>query len=80
MDLSFEAGWTNAVKTLGRTIRDRRLELLLTQTQVAGAIGIGQVSYGQIERGVVGARLVHLLRIAHALNTTVSKLMDGVKL
>ena len=52
---------------LGRLIRAKRKSERLRQDDTAGAIGMSDVSLGQLERGAPGARLDKTLRVLHAL-------------
>lgn len=53
-------------KALGSLLRERRLELNLTQREVAQRLEIGEVRYGDYERGVhepSASRLLDILRV-----------------
>ncbi|RAH95795.1 transcriptional regulator [Acuticoccus sediminis] len=54
-------------RQLGATIQRRRKALGLTQTDLAGTVGLGQATISEIERGE-GARLESLMRIVVALD------------
>lgn len=57
-------------------IRARRLALCLTQRQVAAAAGLHTNTYARMERGEVSPKLATLDRLAAALRTTPSRLVD----
>lgn len=61
-----------------RNLRARRLELELTQVELAGAIGAPQSYVSAIERGRICPNLTSLATIAEALDTTPSALISSV--
>ena len=67
-------------RRIGENIRRRRRDdLRLTQEQLAEAAGGYESGYiGEIERAVKQPSLGLLLRIAQALDTSVSRLLEGV--
>ena len=58
----------------GRRIRDRRLALGLTQTQLADILGVHQPALSYWEKGVSAPRDDHKVKLAGALATTVHDL------
>ena len=60
--------------SLGIAIAERRKQKGLTQGQLAGILGISQVSLSQIENGLIAPKLVRLQDIADALSCTVADL------
>lgn len=80
LDLATATGIANARAKLGKNIRARRLELGLTQTDVALACDVGQTSVGVAEGGKYSPKLAQLLMVARALKTTASDLLHGVRL
>lgn len=65
--------------SLGNAIRTRRLELGLTQEQVAErADGIDANYFGRIERGEKNVSVALLVSVARALETSASELLEGV--
>lgn len=61
--------------SLGKRIRERRLQLKLTQSGLAEQIGIDPETVSRIERGTVLPGLLRLEEIATALKTGVSGLL-----
>ena len=62
--------------SVGERIRERRKVIGYTQKELAEKSGIATVSVQQYERGVRQPRLEQLRRIALALDTTVSELVE----
>jgi transcriptional regulator with XRE-family HTH domain len=63
---------------LGRRIRERRLELGLSQSDVATRAGISVGKISELENGRSGSRgptLARLYQVAGALNTPISELL-----
>lgn len=58
-----------------KNVKDRRLELGLTQVQMAERLGITQPGYAAIEAGKREPGLNQILRLAAALNTTAHDLI-----
>ena len=63
--------------SLGRMIRDRRMELGITQYELADTVGITQAMLCQVERGTKQPSLIVGLAIADALRCTVYDLIGG---
>lgn len=61
---------------LGCAIRDQRKVLGLSQEALADAAGIDRAHMGKIERGERNATLLNVIRIAGALGTSASVLLD----
>lgn len=57
-------------------LRERRIELGLTQLQVAQSSGLAESAYQRYERGESEPRVTAAIRLARALNTTVEKIYD----
>lgn len=67
-------------ETLGRRIRERRLELGLTQAQLAErSAGIEPNYVGRVERGEKNISVALLVAVGRALDTTASSLLEGVE-
>lgn len=66
--------------SLGVTIRDLRLKAGLSQEAFADEVGIDRSYIGGIERGEHNVALINLLKIASALNMTLSQLSNKAKL
>ena len=65
---------------IGKRIKERRLELKLTQEALSEAAGIGIQHMSKIENGNTKLSLPCLIALANALNTTVDYfLMDNIK-
>ena len=64
------------METLGLRVKNTRLERQLSQTQLADKIGISYMNIANLETGrVTNPR--YLSKLAEALQTTVSYLVDG---
>lgn len=63
--------------SLGRMIRDRRMELGITQRELAETVGITQAMLCQVERGTKQPSMIVGLAIADALRCTVYDLIGG---
>jgi transcriptional regulator with XRE-family HTH domain len=66
--------------SLGIAIRDLRLKAGLSQEAFADEVGIDRSYIGGIERGEHNVALVNLLKIAAALNMSLSQLTLKAKL
>jgi transcriptional regulator with XRE-family HTH domain len=64
--------------TFTTNLRNRRLELGLSQEAAAMAAAMDQSQYSRIERGEVDPSIRTLRRIAHAVDSTPSELLRGV--
>jgi HTH-type transcriptional regulator/antitoxin HipB len=60
------------VQELGKTIRAARVQLRLTQEELAAAAGVGERFLSEIERGKATARFDTILRVLDALGLTIS--------
>ena len=71
------------VKTLqkfGENVRRLRIESDLSQEALAERCGLHRTYVGSIERGERNVAMVNILKIAHALNTSIAELFTGVEL
>jgi len=64
---------------VGDAIRARRLELSLTQAEVAEQAGLDSDYFGRIERGEKNVSVARLVHVAAALGTSASDLLAGVQ-
>ncbi|MDO5299926.1 MAG: helix-turn-helix transcriptional regulator [Clostridia bacterium] len=64
-------------KTIGRNIRDARMEANLTQEQTAERLRISQLHFGRLERGERPASLEQIAQIAHVLGVPTASLLNG---
>lgn len=64
-------------KTIGRNIREARMEANLTQEQTAEQLRISQLHFGRLERGERPASLEQIAQIAHVLGVPVASLLNG---
>lgn len=64
-----------ALVAFGAAVRIMRTEKEMSQEELAHTSGIDRSYLGAIERGDQNPGLLHLLRIADALNTSVGDLM-----
>jgi transcriptional regulator with XRE-family HTH domain len=67
------------LRTLTTNLRSRRAELALSQEAVAAEASMDQSQYSRIERGEVDPSIRTLTRVARALQTTPSALLQGIK-
>lgn len=65
-------------KILGEHVRSLRLALGFSQEDLAEASGLHRTYIGSIERGERNVSLENIVKIAHALKTTPSNLLDGI--
>lgn len=63
----------------GQRLRDRRLELGLSQEALAEAAGLHRNYVGSVERGERNIALVNILRIAGALGVDPAELVAGLE-
>lgn len=63
--------------SLGSMIRDRRMELGITQRELADTVGITQAMLCQVERGTKQPSMIVGVAIADALRCTVYDLIGG---
>ena len=66
------------LKKLGNKIRFLRHQKQLTQEQLAELTDLHRTYIGGIERGERNVSLINLIRIAKALNITVSKMLEDI--
>jgi transcriptional regulator with XRE-family HTH domain len=66
-------------RVLGKAIRTRRLELLLSQEKLAEKAELHWTYIGGIERGERNVSLLNIVRIAKALGVAPSDLLKEVK-
>lgn len=57
----------HSTEDIGRLIRERRVELSLTQEQVAGIVGVNRRVLGELERGKPTVRLEIMVDVVRAL-------------
>ncbi len=67
----------NENKSLGNVVRRRRIELDLTQQELAERSGITQAHISRIERGEYNTSSVTICKLAKALNIPVAKLLEA---
>lgn len=70
---------TRLLVLLGAAIRDRRQSLNLSQEALAEAADFDRTYISLLERGRRNPSLSNLCRLAVALNTTPSKLLQGIE-
>lgn len=66
---------TQALKELGRNIREKREEKGLTQIEVAEKAELDRNYIGMVERGERNPSYLSLIKIAKGLNITVDQLI-----
>jgi XRE family transcriptional regulator, regulator of sulfur utilization len=69
---------SRTLKTLGRRIRERRKKAGLSQEKLGEITGLHRNLIGLIERGETNPTTMNLQKVAKALGTTMSDLLDGL--
>jgi len=69
----------NALQLLGSRIRERRLALGVSQEKFAQIAGLHRTYIWQIESGKHNIAVTNLLKIARALGTKASDLLEGIE-
>lgn len=67
-----------ALRKFGKRVRELRLELGLSQEELALEASLARSYMGDIERGKRNISLVNIARIAGALDVSVSELLEDV--
>jgi transcriptional regulator with XRE-family HTH domain len=70
---------TDARVLLGQRVRETRLKLRLSQESLADAADLHRTYVGAVERGERNISLLNIVRLARALGTTASRLLEGIK-
>jgi transcriptional regulator with XRE-family HTH domain len=69
---------TTAQTELGRRVRERRVELGLSQMALAERIGLHFTFVSSVERGERNLSLTSLVRLAEGLEVNAGDLVDGL--
>ncbi len=67
-------------KNFGDRLRALRISAQRSQEEFAALVNIDRAAYGKLERGQINPSLITLARIAVALDTSLSGLLDGITL
>lgn len=70
---------TTPQETLGTTVRELRVELGISQEALAERCNLHRTYIGGIERGERNVSLENIVRLATALKTTPSRLLERIK-
>ena len=62
----------------GKNIRKHRKRLDITQEELADCVELHRTYIGAVERGERNVSLENIVAIARGLNTTPSKLLEGI--
>jgi len=68
-----------ALKALGEAVRNRRLELRLTQEELAFEVELHRTYITDIEGGLRNLSFLTLLRLVRGLNYSLTALMDDAE-
>lgn len=68
----------NLIAIVGARLKSRRLELGLSQREMASKSGVTQGTVSQIENGRIAATVVMLSRFADALGLSLSEILQDV--
>jgi transcriptional regulator with XRE-family HTH domain len=71
---------TNLLSRFGTRVRESRQKLGISQEELAARCELHRTYIGGIERGERNISLQNLFKIAEALETTASSLLQGLKL
>lgn len=69
---------SDAARILGERMRERRLNLAVSQDDVANLAGMNVSNYGKIERGLTNPRVDTVIKIASVLNIDPARLIEGL--
>ena len=69
-----------ALAAFGKAVRNRRLELGLSQEKLAELADLHRTYIADVERGSRNVGLLNVLGLASALDATPSKLLEGIRL
>ncbi len=69
----------NIKKQIGARLRKLRLENGYTQEKISEMLGISQKHYSEVERGLVGLGLGHLVQISELFSVSLDYLIKGVE-
>ena len=70
---------SNINESFGLAVRRRRVDLGLSQEELASEAGLHRTYISLIERGLRSASIETIIKLAKALNTTGSQLLQNVE-
>jgi len=65
------------LRAIGDRLRERRVELKLTQAELARRCDLHRTFIGSVERGERNLSILNLRQIARAVRTPIGQLIDG---
>jgi transcriptional regulator with XRE-family HTH domain len=69
---------SRAAELFGRRVREARIDLGMSQENIANLADMHVTNYGRVERGEANSELHTIVRIATALNTDPGTLLAGL--
>ena len=67
----------NYKREIGSRLKQTRKEKNLTQEKIAELLGISQKHYSEVERGITGLSIKHLIQISDILSVSLDYLLKG---
>jgi len=74
----YDASEKNLLMALGKVVKKRRLELLISQEQLAELANLHRTYVADVERGSRNLGFINLARLAEALDMSLSDLVGDI--